>query len=232
MPRPSEIFPIVAILMNDSAQTNYTNTAILPMFNLALDVLQENFELNGLPITKRTTSAPITIKAGVGRLGFDTTPALPADLIDIQQLWESPSGLNIWTEMVQKDFLPHYDEDGTQLSQFLIWAWESQRIILIPANQDNDLKIDYIGNIFGTPILIANIEVNLPFTNIKTYLEFETAAMCALFIAENPSRAQELDTLAGQAISRTMGIQVKGMQSTVVRRRPFRYSYKRRGTAY
>lgn len=231
MPKPSEIITTVAGLMNDTDQAVYTNTVCLPFLNLALDELQELYELNGIPVTNET-SAAITIKAGISEIGFDTTPALPSDLIEIQQLWESPVGLNRWTPMVKKEVIPHYLEDGTTISTFLIWALEHSRINLIPANADIDLKIDYIASLFNTPILIKDIDVNLPFTNVKTYLEYKTGALCAMFIAENESRALALDSLTGTALSRALGIPVKGMQSIVTRRRPFRQSFKQRGVNY
>src|SRR6266849_1624173 len=98
MPIPSDVITIVAGLMNDSSQSLYTNSVCLPFLNLALNELQELFELNGIPITNET-SAVITLPAGSAQLGFTTTPALPADLIEIQQLWESPTGLNKWTRI-------------------------------------------------------------------------------------------------------------------------------------
>jgi len=217
--------------MNDSAQSLYTNTVCLPFLNLSLDELQELYEINGIPVTNET-SAAIKIKAGINRLGFDTTPALPSDLIEIQQLWESTSGLNQWTPMIKKEIIPHYLEDNTTISMFLIWAWEHGRVALIAANADNDLKIDYTASLFNTPILIKDINVNLPFTNVKTYLEYKTAALCAMFIAENESRAVALDSLTGTALSRALGIPIKGMQSIVTRRRPFRHSFKHRGVNY
>lgn len=231
MPKPSEIITTVANLMNDSSQSMYTNTVCLPFLNLSLDELQELYELNGIPATNET-SAAITLPAGVSSLGFDTTPALPSDLIEIQQLWESMSGLNQWTPVTKKETLPHYLEDGTSISQFLIWAWEHGRIKLIPSNTDTDLKIDYTCSLFNTPILIKDINVNLPFTNVKTYLEYKTTALCAMFIAENETRAMSLDSLAGTALSRALGIPVKGMQSITTRRRPFRASFKGRGVNY
>jgi hypothetical protein len=223
--------------MNDYTQTLYTNAVCLPALNLALDELQEIYEQNGLPITNET-SAAITIPSNsantkiVTDVGFDTRPALPSDLIEIQELWESPTGLNQWTPVIKKDFLPNYLKDGTQISQFLIWAWEHGRIKLITANQNNDLKIDYTASMFNTPIQIKDINVNLPFTNIKTYLEYKTGAICAQYIAENESRAMSLDSLANQALIRALAIPIRGMQSVVTRRRPFRHSFKHRGVSY
>lgn len=231
MPKPSEIISTVASLMNDTAQSVYTNTACLPYLNLALDELQETFELNGIPVTNRT-SAAIIVPSGYSRIGFDTTPALPKDLIEIEQLWESTSGLNQWIPMIKKEFLPHYLQDNTAISQFLIWAWMNNRIELIPANANNDLKLDYIASIFLTPIVIANINVDIPLINIKTHLEYKTAALCAMFIAENETRAISLNGLAIAALDRALGIPIKNMQSVITRRRPFRSSFKRWGISY
>lgn len=231
MPKPSTIITTVAALMNDYVQAQYTNLACLPFLNLALNELQELYELNGIPTTN-DTSAAIKIKSGINSIGFDTVPALPSNLIEIQELWESPTGLNQWTPVIKKETIPHYLEDNTTISQFLIWAWEHGRITLIGANSDNDLKIDYTGSLFNTPILIKDINVNLPFTNVETYLDYKTAALCAMFIAENPDRAMALDSESGTALSRALGIPIKGMQSIVTRRRPFRYNYKNRGVSY
>lgn len=231
MPTPAEMITGAAVLMNDAAQKRYTNTAVLPYLNMSLDILQEVYELHSLPITEGVSSI-ITVPSGISRIGFDTIPALPTELIEIQQMWESPTGLNEWTPMVKKEYLPHFLEDGTLISQFLIWAWNKDHIELIPANATNDVKLDMISKIFKTPIALANVNVNLPFTNIKTYIEFETAALCAMFIAENETRYATLSNHAADALSRALGIPIKGMQSVVTRRRPFRASFKRRGISY
>jgi hypothetical protein len=235
MPRSSDIITGAAALMNDAAQTLYTNTATLPYLNLALAELQEWYELNGIPQTNESSQI-ITIPVKTGKintfLGFDTIPALPSDFIELQQLWESQTGLNQWTPVTKRDFIPHYLEDGNTISQFLIFAWERGRIALMTSNQINDLKLDYTASMFNLPIVIANINVNLPYTNIQTYLEYKTAALCAMFADENPTRAQALDSLGSVALSRALGIPIKGMQSVVTRRKPFRHSFKHRGVSY
>lgn len=217
--------------MNDTAQTVYTNAACLPYLNMAMRILQEQFELNDIPVTHRT-SAAIVVPTGYSSIGFDTTPALPSNLIEIEQLWESTSGLNQWIPMVRKDFLPHYLQDNTAISQFLIWAWMNNRIELIAANSPNDLKLDYIASLFINPIKIANIDVDIPLINVQTTLEFKTASLCAIFIAENETRAVALNGEAVEALSRSLGIPIKGMQTVITRRRPFRSSFKRRGISY
>lgn len=231
MATPSSIISMAATLQNDTAQDTYTDAAVLPYLNIALDDLQEIFELNNIPVTNKS-SAAITVPAEVRKIGFGTVPALPSDLIEIERLWESQVGQNNWVPMLKKDFIPHDLQDNTEISQFLIWAWMGQEINLIAANSPNDLKIDYIGKIFNTPILIGNINVNIPIINIKSYLGYKTAALLAMFIEEDEARAIALDSLATQALDRTLGISTKGRQSIVTRRRPFRASYKRRGLVY
>jgi hypothetical protein len=151
MPKPSEIISVVSVLMNDAAQTQYNNTTCLPFLNLALNNLQELYELNGLGVTDKTSAAIIVPSgpAGITKIGFDTVPALPSDLIEIQELWETPVNQNQWIPLVKKDFIPHYLEDNTQTTQFFIWAWENDHIVLVTANAINQLKIDYVCSVFN-----------------------------------------------------------------------------------
>ena len=226
MPTPAACIDMAASLMNDTAQTVYTDVACLPYLNMALQELQEHFELNNVPVTN-DTSALLNVVAGVFVIGAATTPALPTDLIEIQQLWESSEGQNQWIPMTRMEFLPHYLENTT-VSQFQYWAWMEQEIKLLPANIDIDLKIDYVKSLF-VPIVIGGINTNLPIMNALTYLGYKTAALCSQFIGENPTRAAELNALTITALDRTLGISTKGRQAINTRRRPFMAAYKTRG---
>lgn len=228
MATPAEIIDMVASLQNDTAQTQYNNVTCLPYLNMALDELQEIFEQNNVPITNEV-SAALSVAAGVTSIGFTaTTPTLPADLVEIQQLWESPTGLDIWTPVTKLEFLPHF-YDGIVTNQFVNWAWVDQHIQLPTTDANNDLKLDYIKYIFSTPILIANIDVDLNVLNSKSYLGYKTAALCSMYIGENETRAGALNAQAEEALSRVLGINTKGRQSISTRRRPFRASYKVQG---
>lgn len=231
MPTPTAIMADVASLMNDTARDDYTDAAVLPYFNMALRILQETYELNNIPITDETSDILIVPK-GVDVISFQgTNPTLPTDLVEIQQLWESPSGLNEFQPMDRQEYIPHYLEDGQAISQFLIWAWKNNSINLIAANQAIDLKIDYVKSLFPTITAndVAN-DIGVRFVNIYSYMMFQTAAICAMFIAENPERAEALEKEADDALERSMGISTKGKQSIVYRRRPFRSAYKMRRT--
>jgi hypothetical protein len=229
MATPAEIIDTVASLQNDTEQQVYTDEACLPYLNIALRRLQEKFQVNDIPVTKEV-SAVIEIDAGVSEVGFSTAPPLPTGLVEIKQLWESPRDLEQWVPMSKRDFIPHYLENGTLISQFLLWAWIDQKIIVIPSNADNDLKLDYVKKLFTT-LTIADINIDIDVINVQSFLEFKTAAFCAMFIGEDSVRAGVLDGQADDALEDSMGISIKGRQPIIFRRRPFRATYKSRTIA-
>lgn len=218
-----------ASMQNDSAQTVYTYAAQLPYFNMALKELQEHFELNNIPITNRT-SAPLDVVAGTTEIGFATSPALPSDLIDIEQLWERIEGTNPYVPMTKVDFLPH-NLEGTLVGPFTWYVWENQTIKVLESLQDNDLKLDYIANLFSLITIndINNHTDTIGIINAASFLQYRTGALVAQFIGENKSRADDLDTFAILGLDRVTGIGTKGRQSITTRRRPFRAGLKSRG---
>src|SRR6267142_1614886 len=166
MPTPNEIIKTAAALMNDSIQSRYTNAAVLPFFNLALEELEENFELNDLPVTNRTSST-ITVPAATSFIGYSTTPALPAGLIEIIELWESDTGQEKWIPVTKKIFLPAYMRNpSAPLTQFQYYAWKNNQIEFFPSSAIIDLKIDYLGSLFSAAT-IATINVDIPIRNIR-----------------------------------------------------------------
>jgi hypothetical protein len=228
MATPSYIISQAAALMNDAAQSSYTNEACLPYLNMAMRQLQEIFQLNNVPVTDNTSLA-ITVPVGTTFIGFkDGPPQLPADLLTIEQLWESPTGENSWVPLTLKNFLPHYLERAN-ISQFLIWSWNGDGIKLLPATAIIDLKIDYVRNLFALPIKINQVDQDLPDQLTELYLEYKTAALCSNYIGENPTRAEALEMEAELAKDRALGIQNKPGQGIITRHRPFRAGYKSRG---
>jgi hypothetical protein len=228
MATPAYIASIVASLMNDTKRRYYTDAAILPYFNTVLDELQEIYQENDIPVIEET-SGIITVPAGIFSISLTTVPALPIDLIEIKRLWESDTGQNKWTPLTRREFLPHYME-GTAISKFSVWSGDDDQINLLPSNQINDLKIDYIKRIFNTPIVINQMSTDLgsKLTKAVTYLSRRTAALCAMFIGENETRAAALNELAEPALRRALQIPIKGKQSIITLRRPFRAGYKMR----
>lgn len=219
----------VASLMNDTARTIYTYTAQLPYLNMAADELEESFEMNNVPITNETTSPIININVGttvINPINNVTPPFYPSDLIEIQQLWERLKGSSDpFIPMTRKDFLPH-TLDNLPIDSLIFWIWQDQKIKFIGALTDREIRIDYIKALI--PIeLTADSTIGI--INARSFLYYKTASLCAQFIGENPTRAQELNVLAVMALDRTLGISTKGRQAITTRRRPFMAAYKSRG---
>jgi len=221
-----------ASLLNDTNKQVYTYTAQSPYLRIALQDLREDFELNKIS-TVQKTSAVIQINANISEIiynaaGTPTNPKLPDDMVEPEQLWERTRGIDPFVLMTKKEYLPHYLE-GQQISQFIYYVWQDNKIIVIAANQNNDIKIDYAKQLF--PDESATIDQNtvINVVNATNYLKFQTAGHCAMFIERNESSANALYAKAILALANARGINVQGKQSIFTRRRPFRSGFKRRG---
>jgi len=225
-----EVMDMSASLLNDTAKTVYTYTAQMPYLNMAYRELGELLELNNIPVTNATSAVIPIIASGDNIGGSDTPdaahPALPDGLVEIQQLWQRPTGTDIPFLPISKyEFLPHF-WDGIETSVIPAWAWMEQIIKFIPSNTPTDVKIDYIKTAI---ITIEDEDDDILIINAFNTLGFRTAGLCARFIGENPTRADTLDSDAVLAFERMLGMSNKGRQSIVTRRRPFMASYKNRG---
>ena len=215
-----------ASLLNDTARTNYTYAAQLPYLQIALQELQEHFQLNDIP-TVQLTSAVIPVDAGFFELMYNAVlpfPSLPNDFVEPSQLWERDRGVDPFTPMTRKEYLPK--RETTNNTQFSVYTWNNQRITVHPCVGNRDIKIDYIKELFEN-IVDENSLINI--VNARTFLEYRTAALCAEFIERNKTSSDALNVYAVLGSDRVTGITVKGKQNISTRRRPFRSSYKRRG---
>lgn len=224
----AQVMDSAASLLNDTAKTVYTYIKQLPYLNMALQELQEYFELNEVPVVD-TISAIMTVSAGTSSIGFAASGLkLPDDLIEPQILWERATGTNPFVMMTRVDSLPR-NLEGTTISQLLYYVWQSQELRFLPADASNDVKMDYIRNLF-TPITLSTDSVFL--INAATFLEYRTGGLIAEFIGENSTRANSLNNFASLAMDRIIGIGTKGRQHVVTRHRPFRSSYKQRSGSF
>jgi len=220
-----EVMDSSGALLNDTALSIFTYTTQVPYLNIALDELQEQLELNNVTITNKTAGI-ITVKAGIeGIGGGNGQPALPDNLIEPINLYERTSGSQFsFAQMRKYDFIPMNQIP----SAFLIyWSWEGDTIHFIPggATGNIDIEIHYVRSIFTK---IASEKNEIPYKKAKTFLIYRNAALCAEFIGENLTRAQELNAFAIIAMDRALGINTKGRQSVVTRRRPFMAGWRAR----
>lgn len=215
-----------ASLMNDSAKSIYPYTIQLPYLNMALEELQTEYELNEVPVSEVLFSNPILIPANTRFVGYGTNPSLPMDLVEVQVLWERPSGIDPFIPVTPLNFLPEYEE-GAQIPQLIWYVWENNGLNFLPANQNNDIKIQYQRSLFKVFTDVTGAD-KVAVINAASFLWYRTASLLAQFSAENPSRAAVLASQATDAMDTAIGIATKGRQGIMTRRRPFRAGFKRR----
>lgn len=229
MPTPdsvaADVMDSAAALLNDSQKQTYTYAVQIPYLKIAMRELRELLELSNIPVTNETSTF-ITVPTGVTVIGFNTAPALPSNLAEIQRMWERPTGSDNWIPMTKRELLPKYLE-GVPISQFLVWEWSGNQIKLLASNQYNDLKIDYIAQLFNLSTLSQNTVIGV--INAESFLSYRTAGLCAEFVEENKPKADDLNNNAGLALDRVAGIENKAKQAIATRHRPFRAAWKSRG---
>jgi len=220
----SEVMDLAAAAMNDVDKTVYTYPVQIPYLKMALQELQEIFELNSAQVTEMSSVA-IPVNAGVTEITFNSPsqPRLPDNLIEPQELWERTRDINPWVPMVRKEYLPH-DLAGVSTNMFTYWVWQENKIKLLESNGNNDIKIDYVGSLFPKYVRSDTI---IPVINAQGYLAYKTAELMSDMIEHNMERAQSNGGRALMSLDRISGITIKSKQQIMARRRPFRAAYKR-----
>jgi len=226
MPTPikaGEVFDTARFLLNDTAGQVFTDEVLKPALKLAMDDLRLECEDNNIPYTN-LTSAAITVPAGITNIGGDGGPALPADLIEIVEMYERTAGTTTdFMMMRRRNFLPKTEYQTTFLQ---VYTWQNQTVQLIGATGDIEVKFDYVGNSLSR-IVDGNTEIRI--YNSISFLGFRTAALAASYIGENEMRADGLNREAVRCIETLENIGIKNQQSIPIRRRPFMSSYRNGG---
>lgn len=201
----------------------FTDAVLQPYLNMAMSDLRVRFEQHNIPVTNETRKE-IEIPAGTTEVIFNATPpapSLPANLIEPIALWERTSGIEQdYVPMRKVQFLPPYE---TEVNQLIYWQWAGQKIMFVGSNIDEQIRIDYIKNIFA-PIKDKDDPIDI--INTQSFLQYRTAALAARFIGENPDRSDELNQTAALELDTVLSIGIKGGQAIATRRRPFRQSFK------
>lgn len=228
MPIPikaGEVFDKARFFLNDTIGAVFTDTVLLPALQMANEDLRLECEDNNIPYTN-ITSAAITVTAGVTDIGGPTGPPLPADLIEVVEMYERTAGTNNdYLMMRRRNFLPKSEFQTTFLE---VYTWQKQIIQFIGATGSIQVKLDYIGNTLNR-IIDENSEIAI--YNSISFLSFRTAALAANYIGENKTRSDELNQEALRCIETMENIGIKNQQNISIRRRPFMSSYRARGWA-
>lgn len=221
-----EVFEGSRALLNDQSGAVYTNTVQLPYLKMAYEEIKQACEEYQIPLNLVTSEA-ITISQGITDIGGPTGPALPSDLVEPLECWEIPAGTNNdYMLMRRLQFLP---KTSTLTSYLEVWSWMEGYIHFLGANGDIQVKLDYLAT--GVPDVV-NENTLVKMTNAVNFLKYKTAALCAMFIDENETRAAALAELANDAKDTLLNIKIKAQQNISTRRRPFMAAYKFRGSLF
>lgn len=204
----SEVMDSAAAVLNDVNKTVYDYDTQLPYLKLALQELQEIFELNSLPVTE-FSSAAIPVKANVNELEFNASGStrLPDNLIEIQGIHEWTN--SFWSPLSRGSYV-----------------WKGNKLYLASSHSDREIKIDYIGSLF--PKFLRSDTI-IGVQNGFGYLSYKTAELISDQVEHNMERAQTNGGRALASLDRISGITIKAKQNIMARRRPFRSGYRRTG---
>jgi len=200
-------------LLNDRTGVSYTPASLVPLCQKAYRELQIKMSKAGLSV-KKEISPSITVPANTTQI-IDGDGLMPIDLLYPITLFERGSSNELWQLMDEDQWEPNTDP-GVTLSK---WTWREEQIHLIGSTTVRYLQIQYAK---GLPeITSATSPVNIIDSDL--FLASRTAAIAALVIGENPTRAAALDQDANSAWLDLKAVHVKRRQAMPVRRRVTRY---------
>jgi hypothetical protein len=207
-----------ALLLNDPEMAEYTYPRCLPFLNMAIYELNDHLVESNVSVVNQVTP-PIPVTKGENYVAN-----LPLYLAEIQEVAERQLGSNAaFIALPRKEFpdiLP-------VTNSLLFWCWQNQRVIFNPSGAiaSMEVQIKYM----NVPLRVATDENSvIGTTNATMYLTYKLAALLAMYVGENESRAAALHEQAELALERVIGISNKGKQQIMTRHRPFRAGYKMR----
>jgi hypothetical protein len=214
------VFDRARFFLNDQNIQLYSNAVLAEAFRTAYDDLKEECYNNSLRFVGEVSVA-LDIDEGMTDIGGDTGPALPINLVVPITLWERPANTDV--NYVRMTGVRNLPKTEVIINYLQYWSFNKQIIEFLGANQDQQVKIDYLGDTFG---IIRNPEDRLNLFNAKTFLSYRTAALASQFQGENESRADKLNGNARVALDNFLNTDIKNQQNMPVRRRPFRAAWK------
>lgn len=213
----SDALQIARSVLGDDMGLVWTDPVLFPKVNQAHKELVAKLILNGLSVEIKA-STRITVPATDTDLGVNQ----PSDIIRIIKIRELATGDSITkaVDMTKQEIIPDV-EQGTTLRY---WAYDMETITFLGATVNRDVVIHYIRQ----PAEPTEVNSVLDFAMSEIYIGPRVAAL-AIF-----NKDQSLYALANQMaednLSKLVRAQVKGDQSLPVRRRPFSYANRRRGS--
>lgn len=208
-----DIFDRARASLNDLAGDVYKNEVLLPFLNNAWEELQTELQVHGLPATTQTT-AVLEIAPGTLKLDGQSSPNLPANMIEPLDVYERTPGATRWNPMEER---PYGLFRGELQSSLNTWRWEEDGLQFIGSYNPVEILIRYTRSF--DELLGENSPISLP--GAKLFFIYRTAAEAARDIGQNHTRAEKLDFKAEWEKSKYIATRVNGLQGYPVRKRGF-----------
>lgn len=211
-----EILNEVKGLMNDPSGSIYPDIALLPILQKSYRELQVKLSALGISVSREVIGTTFLL-AGIKTLGDGS--GLPTDLIHPIELGERAFGSE--DKFARMDEV-EWEPDAKPTDHLSVWSWREEAIWFVGATTDRQIFIRYIKSL--TPLTTGNTPVLI--NDSTTWLAQRTAALAALLLGHNPSRAEALITdlySANGAWEDLKATKVKRLQSIPVRRRRTRW---------
>lgn len=205
------------VYLNSSA---FTDASLLPIINMVFRQIQDKLITNGS--TKFVGYfSPITVTAGDTDIPEGGAAGeLPTNFHSPISLQERAVGATSYTPMKEKLVLP----DLTQQPELLYWQWADDRIKLIGATSDREVRI--YGNKFLPELSAIGDSIALGFT--KGYIAARVASIAAASIGQNQTKADSIRVVADELEHTVLSTIARKNQSLPVRHLPYsRRMYRR-----
>jgi hypothetical protein len=196
--------------LNDASQLVYTSDVLLPMFNMAIDELQEELAIYEIGEIRKT-SIIIVVPAG-----SKTLPQLPVDFMESISLIERPGGSSSpWSSVKEVVAI----DPALNIAEIMQWAERFKTIEINAPSAPREVLLEYVAS-----MAVAQDEDSLlDIETSRRFLALVTARNAARDLGNSASKAQTYEQDIGRARDRlTRRLQKKSQNVMGVRRRPYR----------
>lgn len=197
------------LLLNDIAGAQYTDTRLLALLIHAHRRLRDKLNRRGISANLKLTTV---ISVAANTASYDLTGV--SDIVLPIRMEERQPGETFadWQHMERVNII----EPRQSLPVLQEWMYRDFKVFFTPASQAREIRIYYWGTLL--PAAAAGSS-QVTYLNTQTWLAFELAAVAAISIAQDETRASILKQEADQEMNELLSEFVKNKQSTPARRR-------------
>ena len=224
----SSILSEARFMLNDVAGTLYGDAALLPAVRKAYEEFESWAESYNLQLVKKDTGdiIPQTVEGNYVVMrytgdGAATNPQFPADFRIPIRVWEKAVGEDraFYVQMEESEFRSVVNTQAGR-ETYGYWMFDGKTLYLpkISTPSSRNILIQYI----GSTLTFTDQNSTLYDIHFKTHLAARTAALAAMYIGQNETRAAAAQDDSNQALDRIVEALVRKNQGAFgIRRIPF-----------